>query len=282
MEEKIKSIKVILYPRVSSISQLNSGDSIDSQIKRLTDFSNDRGYEIVDIYTDSGKSASIDEDSLKQELTEHIFINSFKLNKRPAFQKLLREAKTGKFDAIIFFKWDRYSRDIAFADLTTRYFNKYKIRLIPSDDSEDPFVSSIMGVINKQEIEKMKERIRLTRLNQFSKGIITGRCPIGYKPIFKNKKDRRGIICIVPDPKKMGMIQDIFFMTSQGKKYKEICDKHKLKPQSYYNIIKNKIYIGIVTFEGEEKKGNFKHIISEEVFYSINPSLKKVVEKNAI
>ncbi len=274
-ENKTRPKRVILYPRVSSLSQLNSGDSIDSQIRRLTEFSKNRGYEIIDIYTDSGKSASIDEDSLKQELIEHRFINNFKLNKRPAFQRLLREAKTGKFDAIIFFKWDRYSRDIAFADLTTRYFNKHKILLIPSDDSEDPFVSSIMGVINKQEIEKMKERVRLTRTNQFEKGIITGRCPIGYKPIFKNKRDRRGITEIVPDPKKVDMVKDIFFMTAQGKKYREICNKYKLKPQSYYNLIKNKVYIGIITFEGKEKKGIHEPIISEELFYKINPQLKE-------
>lgn len=259
-------MKVILYPRVSSLSQLKSGDSVDAQINRLSNFSKERGYEIVDIYKDGGKSASFDEDSLNQVLTSEAFVNSFKLSKRPAFERLLREAKSGKFEGIVFFKWDRFSRDIAFADLSKRYFARYNIKLIPTDDSEDPFVSSLMGVVNKQEIDKMKQRVRETRTYRFEHGILPGRSPYGYEPIFKEKK----IIGFKPKKKEAEIVKEIFRLTSEGISYKDICEKFKLKPQSYYNIIRNKVYIGIVVFEGKENKGVHEPLIDESLFLKCN------------
>jgi site-specific DNA recombinase len=262
--------RVILYPRVSSKRQLEQGDSIDAQINRMTKFCYDKGYEIVDIYTDGGKSASIKDDDLKQMVGDESFSNIYNLNVRPAFKRLLLEAQKKKFDAIVFFKWDRYSRDVAFAELSIRYFEKFGIRLIPTDDSEDLFVSSIMRAMSKAEIDKMKSRVKLGRESQFDKGIIVGRCPFGYKPLFKDKEHRRGILQIVPHKKQAEIVQDCFKMTSEGVGYREICKKHGLKPQSYYNIIKNKVYIGIITFEGIEKKGSHLPLISEELFNKIN------------
>jgi len=263
-------MKVILYPRVSSLSQLKTGDSVDAQINRLTNFSKDRGYEIVDIYKDGGKSASFDDDSLNQVLISDFFRNDFKLSKRPAFERLLREAKSGKFEGIVFYKWDRFSRDIAFADLSKRYFDKQNIKLIPTDDSEDPFVSSLMGVINKQEIDKMKKRVRETRQYRFDKGIMTGRSPYGYEPLIKDKK----IIGFKPNKKEAEIVKEIFKLTSEVISYKSICEKFNMKPQSYYNIIKNKVYIGIISFEGVEKKGVHEPLIEESLFYKCNPNLR--------
>lgn len=259
-------MKVILYPRVSSKSQADSGDSVDAQIQRLTNFAKDKGYEIVDVYKDSGKSASFDDDSLNQTLTSEAFVNSFKLSKRPGFERLLREAKIGKFEGIVFFKWDRFSRDIAFADLSKRYFSKYNIKLIPSDDSEDPFVSSLMGVINRQEIEKMKDRVREVRLYRFNKGMMPGRSPFGYETIIKDKK----VVGFKPKRKEAEIVKDIFLMSSQGIDYKEICEKHKIKPQQYYNIIRNKVYYGIISFEGKEKEGVHEPLITEENYKKAN------------
>jgi len=274
-KEKTSPFKVILYPRVSSSHQAKSGDSIDAQVRRLKEFCLDKGYEIVDIYTDAGKSASVSSDKLDIKILNNKFIVGIDLNKRPAFKRILDEVNSGKFEGIVFLMWDRFSRDNVFSKISKEYFLRHNIRLIPSDDTDEPLFADIKSSFNEEEIRKMKEKVRGVRIDQFEKGIITGRCPLGYKPIFKNKRDRRGIIGIVPDSKKVDMIRDVFFMTSQGKKYKEICDKHKLKPQSYYNIIKNKVYIGIITFEGKENKGVHKPIIDEETFYKVNPNIKK-------
>jgi len=263
-------MKVILYPRVSSKSQLE-GDSIEAQEQRLRKFCEDKNYEVMGVYTDAGKSASIDEESLNQNISESLFVNSFKLNKRPAFKRMLQEAKGKKFDAIIFFRWDRYSRDIAFADLSCRYFKQYGIRLIPTDDSEDPFVSSIMQVVNKQEIDKMKARVRQTRLYRFEQGIMVGRAPFGYSTIIKNKK----VVGFKPHIKQSEVVKRVFQYALDGNSYKEICSKLKIAPQSYYNIIKNPVYAGYVVFEDKIKKGVHVPLIEEWQLEKINPEWKQ-------
>ena len=254
-------MKVVLYPRVSTSVQVKKGDSIEAQIRRLKEFCEINDYEIVGTYTDAGKSATIKGDNLKQRVDEKSFTNTYKLDIRPGFKRLLREASSGKFDAIIFYKWDRFARDIAFAELSIRYFEKYNIKLVPTDDSEDPLVSSIVRAMGKAEVDKMKERVRSTRLKRFEDGMMVGRCPYGYR--FDNKKN------IVPDKKKARIVRKVFQKTAEGINYREICSKYGLKPQSYYNILKNKVYIGIISFEGVEKKGSHSSIISEELFNSV-------------
>ena len=115
------------------------------------------------------------------------------------------------------------SRNNIFSQLMLIYFSNFNKKIIAIKDSNESLVRDLLSVLGQEEINRMKGRVRDVRLNQFEKGIIVGRCPVGYLPIFKNKRDRRGIIGIKPDPKKMGMIQDVFFLTSEGKSYKEIC-----------------------------------------------------------
>ena len=203
-------------------------------------------------------------------LKENRLSVSYDLKSRPAIYRALKNANSKEFDGFLIFKWDRIFRDPPFAKAVQVYLAKYGKCIIPTDDPEDPFASDIIQVVSKYEIDKMKERVRNTRLNQFEKGIIVGRCPFGYKPIFKDKKNRKGILRIEVHNKQAEIVKDIFEKTSKGISYKEICDEHGLKPQSYYNMIKNKVYLGIVAFEGEEKIGTHGPIISKELFEKVN------------
>lgn len=263
-------MKVIGLPRVSTKKQAESGDSIDSQSNTIKKFCDDNNHELIDLYIDSGKSASVSDDKINIKLSGDKFVVEYDLSKRPALLRVLKEINSQKFEGIMFYKWDRLSRYPPFAKNFQRYVETRGISLIPTNDTEDPLASDIVQVVSKYEIDKMKERIRSTRINQFEKGIIVGRCPIGYKPIFKNKRDRRGIIGIKIDTKKVEMIKDIFEKTGYGVGYKKICDLWKIKPQTYYNIIKNKIYIGVVSFEGQERDGVHDKIINPELFYKVN------------
>ena len=52
-----KVIRVGLYIRVSTEEQARHGYSIESQKARLTEWSKEHNYNIVDFYIDEGKSA---------------------------------------------------------------------------------------------------------------------------------------------------------------------------------------------------------------------------------
>lgn len=259
-------MRVILYPRVSSQKQAKEGDSIDAQIERLKSFSLDNGYEIIDIYTDAGKSASISSDTLDIKIVNGKFIVGIDLNKRPAFKKLLDESGNGKFDGIVFYSWDRFSRSGMFSKIAKEYFFRKGIKLIPTNDSDDPLLSDIKSSLGEDEIKKMKSRVREVRLYRFENGIMPGRSPFGYRPIFKSKK----IIGFKPDSKESEIVKQMFKLASEKMNYKEICSKFNMLPGSYYNIIKNRVYCGYIEFEGKIKKGNHEAIISEELWNLAN------------
>jgi site-specific DNA recombinase len=266
LQEEI-DMKVIIYPRVSSKKQAQHGDSIEAQEFRLRQFCEQNGHEIVDVYTDAGKSASICDDNISVDLRNGKFIVGIDLRKRPAFHKLIEESMSKKFEGIVFFKWDRFSRNNLVSKLAQIYFGRRGIALIPSDDAIDPLMVEIKGALGEEEIRKMKERVRQTRMLRFEKGIMVGRAPIGYR---FNKINKTMEI----DKRKAAVVKGVFQAVLDGKKYAEICDTFNIKPQSFYNIIRNDVYIGVLRFEGINKKGLHEPIVSKETFYKVQDILK--------
>lgn len=248
-------MRVILYPRVSSKKQAQEGDSIDAQIMRLTEYCNEHKYEIVDVYTDSGKSASINEDKIDIKLLSDFFQSRFSLNKRPAFERLLREAKVGKFDGIVFYKWDRFSRSPIFSALARIYFERHNIKLIPTDDATDSLLIQIKELLGNEEMKVKNERVRLSRLKRFEKGMMVARPPFGYRI---NKKTKIMEI----KTKEAKVVKEIYKMSKEGKSIVEIAKNLNMGYQSVKNILNNKVYLGYISFEGQEKKGIHVPIIN--------------------
>jgi len=258
-----KKMRVIHYPRVSSSRQAKEGDSIEAQENNLKRHSEENNDEVVGIYTDAGKSASISDDKMDIEFKDNKLIVKIDLKKRCGLTKAIREIKYDKWDGIKFVKWDRFSRNNIVSKILQIYFARYNKKLIPTDDSTDPLMIEIKGVLSEEEIRKMKERVRKSRLLRFEKGIMVARPPYGYK-LNKRKK------IMEIDNKKGAIVKEIFKMTLEGLGYKKICEKFKLNSQSYYNIIRNKVYAGFVSFEGKEKRGVHEPIVSEEDFLKVN------------
>lgn len=264
MKTENEKLRVILYPRVSSPKQLKEGDSINAQIERLEFFCKEKGYDIVDTYTDGGKSASISDDKFNINIKNGKFVIGINLSTRPAFKKLLEEAKEKKFEAIVFFKWDRFSRNMIFSKIAQIYFKRHNISLIPSDDVTDPLMIEIKGILGQEEIRKNKERVQSTRNYRFNQGIMVGRSPFGYK---YNRRKKMMVI----DEKEAQIVREIFDLKISGMMDSQIAKKIGKGPQSVTNIRKNKVYIGIVQFEGKEIKGKHESIITEEIFKKVNP-----------
>lgn len=262
-------MRVILYPRVSSKKQAESGDSIEAQISRMKSFCREKGYEMVAIYTDAGKSASITEDKLNISIRRGNLWADYDLCKRPAFKRLLLEADTGKFDGIVFFKWDRFSRDIALSKIAQEYFKRNKIELIPTDDSNDPLMVDLKGTLSVDETRRMVERVRLVRLQRFEKGMIVAKAPAGYKQDKKTK-----IMKI--DKRKGDKIRRVFEMLVEGKDIADIRSELGVGHGSIREYIRNPVYMGYVTFEGKTKKGIHPPIVDVETWEKANEMYTKI------
>ena len=90
-------MRVAPYYRVSRKDK-ERGVSIEIQQDVCEPYGHSRKYIFIDPYVDDGKSA----------YTEN-------LAKRPAFQRLLADAKRNLFDAVLVYKFDRFSRKMTVA-----------------------------------------------------------------------------------------------------------------------------------------------------------------------
>lgn len=255
MEDKKR---VAIYVRVSSNEQKREGLSIDAQKRKLTNYAESKGWEIYNIYIDDGVSAKIP------------------IKKRPQGKQMFDDIKNKKFSIILIIKLDRAFRNTVDAILTSDEFRLANIDFISLSENIDTtsamgkFFFTLMSALAQLERELTADRNKDISLDKFTRGIYPHKIPFGYKAVYKNKKDKKGVIGIVVDNKKSLIVKDIFQMTLDGISYREICKKYKLKPQVYYNIIKNKVYLGIISFDGIEKKGKHHPLISEELFEKIN------------
>lgn len=259
-------MRVKHYPRVSSLKQANKGDSVEFQDSRLSEDSKINDDEVVAVHTDSGKSASITDDKMNIKYKDGFVSANIDIRKRKGMIEILESLDNRNWDALKITKWDRFSRNTILSQLMIILFNEKNKKIIAVDDSNDSLVRDLLGVLGQKEIEKLKERIRDVRKLRFQSGRMVGKAPFGYKA----KKKYGKVIGMEIYLKQAEIVKDCFLMASNGASYKDVCAKHKLKPQSYYNILKNKVYIGIIEFEREEKVGVHEKIVSEELWRKVN------------
>lgn len=246
--------KVAIYIRVSSDEQKKEGLSLDAQKRRLEEYALSNDWWIYKIYIDAGVTAKIP------------------IKNRPQGKHLFQDFQKGKFSAILIIKLDRAFRNTVDAILTSDELRESKVDLISLSEQIDTttamgkFFFTLMSALAQLERELTGERVHDINLDKFKRGIMIGKAPIGYK-WSKTKKQ------MVIDSRKVGIIQSVFKLASQGKNWQHICEANKISHQTYYNILRNRTYIGFINYRDQEIKGIHEPIVSEELFNKANKNV---------
>ena len=241
--------KVALYIRVSSEEQKKEGLSLDAQKNKLISYCNLKEWSVYKIYLDEGISAG-------------------SIKKRPQFKQILSDSKKKLFSTIVITKFDRAFRNTADAVNTFNDLKNIGIDFVSISEDIDTttatghFFFIIISALAELERKMTSERNKAIMEDKFNKGMFLSRSHYGYKPLKKEGK----IVGFKIHQKEAEVVLDCFKSSENGESYLTICKRNKIKPQQYYNIIKNKVYCGYITFEGIEKRGLHKPIISEELF----------------
>jgi DNA invertase Pin-like site-specific DNA recombinase len=136
-------VRVAIYARVST---KDKGQDVENQARQLRDFCAVQGWTIV--------SEAFDQASAKS-------------NSRPAFRQLFEDARRRKFDIVLFWSLDRFSREGALA--TLKYLEQlteagvnwrsYTEQYLDSCGIFRDAVLAILAVIAKQERVRISERV---------------------------------------------------------------------------------------------------------------------------
>ena len=257
-------MKVVIYARYSSSSQREA--SIEEQIKVCTEYAKKNKYSIVDSYKDNALTGKNDN--------------------RPALQKLLKDCSKRKLDAVIVYAIDRFGRNLKQSLSNAEKIEKDNGILLLSatehftDDPSGYFFRNIMMAYAQYYSDELSVKIRRGMDYNGERCLCTGG---NIAPGYKVGADKHFEI----DPNTAPIVQIIFEMYSNGKTITEIATYLNslgyktsrgvaFNKNSLHTILKNKRYIGIYTYKGNEIHDGMPRIIYDELFNKVS----EIMEKN--
>lgn len=248
--------KAVLYLRYSSHKQ--NEQSIEGQQAKCEEFCRQEGIQIIGSYIDRAVSAS-------------------KQLKRENFEQMIEDSKKGYFDYVVVYKLDRFSRDRIESAIYKKQLKENGVKVLSAteginDSIESILLESVLEGLNEYYSAELGQKVKRGMEESWKKGrYLGGAVSIGLK-------SENGFL--VPDPETVHIVKEIFDMVDQGTSLEEvaaICNQKGYrtaqgKPftkSTVWRAIRNKKYIGIATYNGEEKK-IMEPIIDEQQFKRVN------------
>ncbi len=182
----------VLYGRVSTREQAESGYSLRQQIERLKVWCEDEGYEVLEEVTDPGQSGA------------HL--------ERPGLDRVRDLVQGGGIAAVVAQDADRITRDPIHRGLLDEEFERFGTRLVALDDwgddsHEGQLLRYMKGWVSQGERLKMVERSRRGK----NRMVTEGKLVRGPRPPYGFIYDEHGHGLVV-EPTQMAVVRRIFEM----------------------------------------------------------------------
>lgn len=260
--------KAIIYLRVSTEEQVDNF-SLDTQEGICKKEAEKRGYEVVDIFREEGRSAK-------------------SILGRPILISLLEYARKNKnkVHALFVYRLDRISRQTADYLAIRKKLGECGITIISSteptgDSPTEKLVETILAGFAQLDNDIRSERARNGLRARYKSGLISGKPPIGYKFdmgfAVKDPEtwDKVKSAWEIMATGKTSLSQIARIMTESG--LREIHGKkaYKIRTQTANRIFRLKFYAGILTSKTypDEVKGQHVPMITLEQFYKVQAIL---------
>lgn len=195
---------------------------------------------------------------------------------RPGWMRILAQLKSGAapWDVLVVRHLDRFSRSIADAVAALELLHKAGKHLIATAQGLNSSTPSGRGVINillsiaQMEREFASERTRLKMVSIAAKGgWPSGTAPYGYKRAGNHDNTLR------VDKPKARVVLHIFERYCAGVGCTEISRETGLHKNTVLLILRNKAYLGIVSYAGVEYKGLHEPIITPQLWAKVQQAL---------
>ncbi|RYZ93282.1 MAG: recombinase family protein, partial [Proteobacteria bacterium] len=193
-----RQLRIGAYLRVSTDKQVQVFEgSLDTQKYRMVDFVKSRNREsrgwgdIIDFYIDEGISAQT--------------------TKRPQYQRLMADVRSGKVNLILVADISRLSRNVHDFSILLKELEKYNasyMSLKEQFDTTTPagrLMTNMVVTMAQFEREQTSERVSINCNSRAVRGFVNGgRAPLG----FKRDDSRRGVLVV--DENEAEQVRTIF------------------------------------------------------------------------
>ncbi|MCB9800476.1 MAG: recombinase family protein [Candidatus Omnitrophica bacterium] len=260
---------VAIYARVSTEEQTENF-SLGAQLELLRKHAEEHRYHVIDEYVDGGYSGTS--------------------SNRPAFQRMLNDARERKFQIILVYRLDRFFRNNRALLTVSEELEQFDIGIKsltePFDTSNHlgKFILSLFGSLAQLERDTFMERSKMGRLRRAREGYYSGTNPVKFG--YQCSEDRRKLFY---HPVESEVVKIIFNQYCQPEaslvKIAKYLNEHGYKTKTgaswrgdaVHDIIRDPIYTGIWFANRYTQKGKLKPkkdwiqvpvpvIISKDVF----------------
>ncbi len=262
-------VRWALYARVSSETQ-DVDLSISAQLKALRKYAAKHGWAIVREYVDDAKSARTD--------------------KRPAFKGMVEDALAGRFTKILAWKFSRFARNRRDSIIYKSLLRKNGCDIVSinekiEDTPEGHLLEGMIEVFDQFFSENMASDIRRGMREAIERGFTVGRrIPLGYrtKRVQDGPKERKRYVI---DKRRAPFVREIFRKYDAGWVVLDIAadlNRQGIKKERkgpwgkkyIYRILRNQIYIGVYTSNGEVLNEKFcSPLIDRKLFDGVQARL---------
>jgi len=269
-EEKDKRpIFAAIYARTSSPNQ-RFNYSIKEQVDRCWKYCDERGWAAKYVFVDEGESGGTTD--------------------RPKFQLMLEKARAGKFDAIVFWKLDRFCRSLVDLVNVERMLREWGIGLCSVTEYLD--TTSSVGRFNFRSLASVAE---------LEREMIGERARIGLHALAKRHKwpnphppigyDKREDGMLEVDRKEAKLVRRIFEMYLREKSMPQVAfelNKRRIttKNSKEWNaratrdVLTNEIYIGKYNVAGVADQVEEYRIVEGSVFERTKEIIRRFEDGN--
>ena len=135
-------MRAVIYARYSSSSQRE--ESIEAQLNVCNAYAAQNGYMVIGNYIDKAKSGTTD--------------------KRPEFQKMIRESKRKQFDIVLVYKVDRFARNRYDSAIYKAKLKENGVKVVSATEAigtggESIIMEALLEGMAEYYSEKLKERV---------------------------------------------------------------------------------------------------------------------------
>ena len=252
----------VIYARYSSSGQRE--ESIEGQLRECHAYAQKNGFTIIGEYVDKALTGRTD--------------------KRPDFQRMLRDSDRGVFKAVILWKTDRFARNRYDSAMYKYRLKKNGVRLYYAKESipegpEGIILESVMEGYAEYYSENLSQNVKRGNYDSALELKTLGMRVLGLR---KGADGRFEI-----DPRTAPIVKRIFEEYARGERAKDIIDrlnadgyktaqKGKFNKNSIRRILQNEKYIGVYAYKDIRVENAIPAIVSRDLF----DKCQKLVEQH--
>ena len=172
-----------IYVRVSRVTKSNIGGSLADQLAECKAYAERQGWVVADVYEERGKSA----------------YNEKRLDRRTEYLRMLTDAKAKRFNVVLVWKYDRFSRRMLTALSARHELELLGVTVVSATEPFDTKTAAgkfgARNMLNVAELfsDMLSERMKTARHSEATKGRHLGPSPAGYVPAGG------GVLDVVPE-----------------------------------------------------------------------------------